>query len=269
MPDAYPLPRIDTLTDELAKYKVFSTFDLRSAHLQIPLRETERHYTAFEADGELYQFTHMPFGITNGGPTFQGVINHFIKKYNLKGVYAYMDNLHVCGHDQVDHDENLQAFNKAAASINLTLNPVKSVVSTTKRCTLGYVIENGTKKPDPERIEPLLRMPAPESSKALQRCLGLFSYYAQWIRNFSDKIAPLLGPQEFPLSPNALRALETLRSEIANSVVTSIDESLSFEVEADASDIAISAVLNQEGKPVAFFSRMLTSTERRHPSIEK
>ena len=59
---------------------------------------------------------------------FQRVINHFIKKCNLKGVYAYMDNLHVCGHNQDDHDKNLQAFNKAAASINLTLNPVKSVV---------------------------------------------------------------------------------------------------------------------------------------------
>ena len=99
------------------------------------------------------------------------------------------------------------------------------MLSTTKLCTSGYVIENDAKKPDPERIEPLLRMPAPESSKALQRCLGLFSNYAQGIRKFSDKIAPLLGPQEFPLSPNALGAFETLRSEIANSVVTSIDES--------------------------------------------
>ena len=30
--DAYPLPRIDDMINELSKYRVFSTFDLRSAY---------------------------------------------------------------------------------------------------------------------------------------------------------------------------------------------------------------------------------------------
>ena len=36
--DAYPLPRIDKIVNELSKYKLFSTYDLKSAYHQIPLR---------------------------------------------------------------------------------------------------------------------------------------------------------------------------------------------------------------------------------------
>ena len=43
--DAYPLPRIDDLINRLASYKVFSTFDLKSAYHQIPIDESDKPYT--------------------------------------------------------------------------------------------------------------------------------------------------------------------------------------------------------------------------------
>ncbi|XP_076822232.1 uncharacterized protein LOC143468748 [Clavelina lepadiformis] len=50
--DAYPFPRIDDLINKIAKYSVFSKFDLKSAYHQIPILETDRVYTAFEANGK-------------------------------------------------------------------------------------------------------------------------------------------------------------------------------------------------------------------------
>ena len=47
--DAYPLPRIDVLVNNLSKYYVFSTFDLRSAYNQIPIAKKDRAFTALEA----------------------------------------------------------------------------------------------------------------------------------------------------------------------------------------------------------------------------
>ncbi|XP_003369614.1 putative transposon Ty3-I Gag-Pol polyprotein [Trichinella spiralis] len=63
--DAYPLPKIDSLLQRIAKYRVFSTIDLKSAYHQIPILNEEKLYTACEADGSLYQFTRIPFGVTN------------------------------------------------------------------------------------------------------------------------------------------------------------------------------------------------------------
>ena len=44
---------------------VFSTIHLRSAYHQAPLKEEDKPYTAFETRGNLYQFTRLPFRVTN------------------------------------------------------------------------------------------------------------------------------------------------------------------------------------------------------------
>ena len=70
--DAYPLPKISKMTNQIAQYRVFSTIDLKSAYHQVPLREEDKKFTAFEANGCLNQFRKMPFGVTNGVATFNG-----------------------------------------------------------------------------------------------------------------------------------------------------------------------------------------------------
>ncbi|KFD62789.1 hypothetical protein M514_25069 [Trichuris suis] len=118
-------------------------------------------------------------------------------------------------------------------------------------------------------LQPLRDLPVPKDKKSLQRALGLFAYYAQWILDYSNKVRPLVGVTSFPLTDEAENAFQLLKANIENSVVHAIDESLPFELETDASEVAIAAVLNQLGKPVAFFSRTLLPHEKRYPAIEK
>jgi len=103
----------------------------------------------------------------------------------------------------------------------------------------------------------------------MSRCLGLFSYYSQWIQRFSDRIKPIASCKSFPLPPPAVEAFESLKKTIEDAVVTIIDETTPFEVETDASEVALAATLNQNGKPVAFFSRTLQGSELKHAPIEK
>ena len=267
--DAYPLPRIDDLVGKVSQYKVFSALDLKSAYLQVAILPEDRPFTAFEADGRLLQFTRLPPGLTNAVSCFQRTIHNFIKDNNLDATFAYLDDVLVCGMNTEEHDRNLKRFVDAAKQSNLTMNEEKCKIRQTEINFIGYTISNGTLCPDAQRLEPLRNLPEPQDTASLRRCTGLFSYYSQWIPRYSDKIEPLLHCNTFPLNAAAKLSFENLKLEIENAVVQSINEDIPFVVETDASDVALAATLSQGGKPVAFFSRTLSATERHHPSIEK
>ena len=251
--DAYPLPRIDELINEIAKTKYYSTVDLKSAYYQVPLAKEDREFTAFEANGKLYQYCRMPFGVSNGVSTFQRIIDNLIDKYNLKQTYAYLDNVTVTGIDKNEHDENLKALLDAAKCEGFTFNESKSVYAVTELDLLGYRVSYNTIKLDPSRLQPLINLPFPSTKRELKRCLGLFAYYARWIKDFSTKIAPLNATETFPLSKTAELSFEMLRKGLLNACLQCINDDEPFTVECDASDLAIGATLNQSGRPVAFY----------------
>jgi transposase InsO family protein len=267
--DAYPLPRIDDLAIEVSKSKIFSTFDLKSAYHQVPILPEERPFTAFEADGQLLQFTRVPFGVTNGVSHFQRTINYLIKENKLNSTWAYLDNVTVGGSTQAEHDANVQAFYDMIEKYGLTLNHEKSIISVKEINMLGYLISHLTLKPDPERMRPLLNLPVPTDPKSLTRALGLFAYYSRWIEKFSDKIKPLTQCTSFPMTDSAITAFQSLKSDVVNSSLASPNGRDMLVIETDASDVALSASLNQNGRPIAFFSRTLQPHEKRHPAIEK
>ena len=178
--DAYPLPNVQNIINEVSQYKWFPTLDLRSAYHQVLLLPEEKKYTAFEADGRLYQFKRVPFGLKNAVPCFQRIVNEIISKFECKGTFAYLDDITICGHTREEHDDNLKVFLKAAEECNLTLNEDKCVYAVNSVKLLDYQISDGILQPDPDRVAPILELPAPTNSKELQRIVGMFSYYARW-----------------------------------------------------------------------------------------
>lgn len=267
--DAYPQKQLHEMIENVSQFKMFSALDLKSAYHQIPLRNYEKPYTAFEANGNLYQFKRIPFGVTNGVSCFQRIIDDIISKEKLSGTFAYIDNVTICGNDSKSHDENLKQFMKAAEKYGITFNDSKSIIGVEEINMLGYRVSKGTIRPDPERFESLRNMKPPTSPKSLQRIIGLFSYYSQWISHFSDKIRPLSLNEKFPLTSPALSAFENLKCELESAVLVTVDQKRPLVLETDASDVAIAATLNQDGRPVAFFSRTLNSSEKNHSAVEK
>ncbi|GFU83676.1 retrovirus-related Pol polyprotein from transposon opus [Trichonephila clavipes] len=231
--DAYPLPKIEEVILKISKNKVFSKIDLQSAYHQIPIQDSERHYTAFEACGKLYQFLRVPFGVTNGVACFQRVIDKIIEDEGLTLTYPFIDDVSVCGKDQNEHDDNLEKFITVAKKYNLTLNEDTCTYSSNSVHLLGYIIQDGIIKPDPERLKPLRDILVPKDSSALQCALGI----------------------------DAVLTFNSLKDDVANAALATIEDDIPFRVETDSSDFAIGATLIQAGRPVAFFSRTLHASK--------
>ena len=93
------------MINDLAKYKVFSSFNLKSAYHQELLEVSNRKYTAFKANGHLFQFCRILFGVKNGAAAFQRAIDRIIEKENLCGAFPYIDDITITGCTLSEHDQ--------------------------------------------------------------------------------------------------------------------------------------------------------------------
>ncbi|KAJ1113169.1 hypothetical protein NDU88_001424 [Pleurodeles waltl] len=122
--------------------------------------------------------------------------------------------------------------------------------------------------------------PIPKTVRDVQCFLGFANFYHRFIDHFSQTVAPitkLLRKKEpFVWSPEADKAFSTLKEAFSTApVLTHPDTERPFVVEADASDVAIGAVLSQCSKdtgqlhPVAYMSRKLNKAELNYVITEK
>ena len=166
--DGYLLLRIDDVVNPLANYKVFSTFDLKRAYHQVPIKESDLKYTGFEANGRLYHFRRIPFGVTDGVTVFQRAMDKMVEEDELNDTFPYLDNITVAEKNQEEHDTNVQRFLQMVQCRNVSLNQSKRVESVKSINILGYCEGSSTIKPDPERLRPLQEFHPPTNRISLR-----------------------------------------------------------------------------------------------------
>lgn len=94
--------------------------------------------------------------------------------------------------------------------------------------------------------------------------LGLTNYYRRFVRDFAKIATPLtdlLRSKEFTWSDQAHSAFLALKQKMEHLVTLALPNfNAEFDVTTDASGTAISTVLSQKNRPIAFFSKKLCPT---------
>ena len=139
---------------------------------------------------------------------------------------------------------------------------------------MGHIITKDGLQSDPEKMRSISEFPAPQNVDELRRFLGMVNYMSKFLPHATDVIHPLhnLLKKDVPWnwSSSQAEAFQQVKSLIVDSPTLSFhDPDKELTLENDASEYGLGSTLMQEGKPIAFASRALSSSEKNYAQIEK
>ena len=166
----YPIPIIEDLLDQLKGAKFFSKIDLRNGYHQIRMAEEDIHKTAFVTHMGLFEYTVMSFGLTNGPPSFQALMNLLFGM--LKFVVTFFDDILVFSSSLTHHREHLRQVSNILQENKLYARLEKCSFGQTEVEYLGHIINQEGVATDPAKIKAIRDWPAPSNITELISFLG-------------------------------------------------------------------------------------------------
>jgi hypothetical protein len=151
---------------------------------------------------------------------------------------------------------------------------------------LGYILTREGIKPQPKKVQVILALNLPNNVKELRHFLGMVQYYQNMWASCSEMLAPLTDlvgecgetkttrmnkTKKKPWQWNSIhqQAFDNVKAAITKETVLAYPDFLKpFEIYTNASSTQLGAVISQDNRPIAFFSRKLSAKQQKYSVME-
>ncbi|GFX57265.1 retrovirus-related Pol polyprotein from transposon opus [Trichonephila clavipes] len=180
----YLLALIDDLIRNIRLTAMMSALDFRSGYFQLAVNPSDIVKTTFVTKNDTYTFRRMPFGLSWVAANFQKAISIILKPVIGKFVNVYMDDIIISSPSFTQHIEHL-VF-RLLQDAGLTLNKGKCKFGCDELKYLGLIINKEGIKTNETKVRAIVEMKPPRNSKEVSKFLGMFQWYAKFIKNYAN-----------------------------------------------------------------------------------
>lgn len=295
-PDRHPLPRVHDTLDGLGGNKWFSLVDQGKAYHQGYMDTESRPMTAFVTPWGLYEWTRIPFGLTNAPASFQRFMEGCLEGLRDDICIPYLDDIIVFSKTFEEHIDHVRTVLQRLRAHGVKLKANKCKFFQKEVCYLGRIVSEEGYRIDPgnvNAIKSLKETPA-KSVGEVRKLLGLLGYYRRYIPDFARIAKPLFdllkdtAPKDTVNRRTTIRkgncvrsskpvtwlqqhqdALNTLIDLLSSPPILAYpDVNLPYTLYTDASDKGLGAVLYQcqedQMRVIGYGSRTLTTAEKNY-----
>jgi hypothetical protein len=176
----------------------------------------------------------------------------------------------------IDHVNDLREAFKTLKHYGMKLNPAKCAFGVSSGKFLGYMVSSRGIEANPEKIQAVLEMQSPKSTKQLQQLTGRLAALNRFIGQSTDKCLPFFKilRKAFEWTSECEEAFSQLKTYLTNPPLLSRTipgEVLYLYLAISPTAVSAALIREEDGiqKPVYFVSKALHDAEERYPQIEK
>ena len=280
--DNHPLPNMEQAIQILGGgYNFFSKFDLKSGFWQIPIKEEDKHKTAFVTPDGLFEWNVLPQGLKNSPPSFQRVMVDILSSCR-PFTLIYIDDIVIYSKSFQEHLNHVNQVFSILYKHNFQLNPPKCSIFQHKIDYLSHTISQHGIKPTHEKIQAILNLKEPRTLTEANKFLGALSWYRKFIPQFSTIAAPihqitnLTKPnrKKFTWGNSQKQAFLQLKQLLVTSplFLDFPNDNYPVILTTDASRVGIGGtlqqVINGQTHNLYYHSQVTSPTQRRYDPIE-
>ncbi|GAU46907.1 hypothetical protein TSUD_299580 [Trifolium subterraneum] len=250
--DDFPLPHIDMLVDNTAKFNVFSFMDGFSGYNQIKMAPGDMEKTSFITPWGTLCYKVMPFGLKNAGATYQRAMTTLFHDMMHKEIEVYVDDMIAKSRTEEEHVEHLLKL---------------------------FIISQKGIEVDPDKVRAIQEMPAPKTEKQVRGFLGQLNI-SRFISHMTGTCGPifklLLKDQGITWTEDCQKAFDNIKEYLLEPhILVPPIEGRPLIMYLTVLEDSMGCVLGQQDETgrkehaIYYLSKKFTDCESRYSMLEK